>query len=217
MKIAFFQKGGKGEHILEGLKVHGKGINIEVFSVTEDLPLIIDDPEEFITEDFEADLVLDYLYHNDLSEHLAGVAKEKNIPMIVPGRNIEGAITPRTCCTFSIESVPEDERTPALVEYSKQFGIPDMEVTLAQDGKVLEVLVIRGAPCGSTWDAAEEVIGLHLEEALPRFGLSVQHHCHAPTGYDAVLSKKAPLHLAADAQGDVFKDAVRKGKENSSR
>lgn len=214
MKIALFQRGDKGGHILEGLKAHGKDMDIEVFSVPEALPQIIDSPEEFIKEDFEADLILDYLYHNDLSEHLAGVAEGKKVPMILPGRKVAGAITPLTCCTFSIDSVPLDERTPGLVEYSRLFGLPDIEVRVTPDGRITEVRVKRGAPCGSTWKAAEEVLGLHLDEALPRFGLSVQHHCHAPTGYDAVLSRKAPLHLAADAQGDVFNEAVRAAEKD---
>jgi hypothetical protein len=66
------------------------------YNIKEALPELIDDPEEFITEDFNADIVLDFLKHPDLSTHLAQVCKKKKIPVIASGKKHADALTPFT-------------------------------------------------------------------------------------------------------------------------
>jgi len=60
------------------------------------------------------------------------------------------------------------------------------------------VRVLRGAPCGATWEAAGRITGLELEEALARIGLETQFHCIAdPSGWDPLWGR-SPVHFAAD-------------------
>ena len=81
-KIVVFGENGSGEKKIQGITLHGTGLeNIERFNIEEALPEFVDDPEEYIPEDFSADLVLDFLKHPDLSSHLAQVCKKKNIPV----------------------------------------------------------------------------------------------------------------------------------------
>ena len=49
--------------------------------------------------------------------------------------------------------------------YGEQFGAPEFEVEL-KEGKVVRVTVVRGAPCGASWEAAIRIIGLPAEEAV---------------------------------------------------
>ncbi len=66
--------------------------------------------------------------------------------------------------------------------------------------------MIRGAPCGATWDAAIRMIGLPVEEAIIRIGLETQFFCTAnPAGWDPIYGK-SPVHFA----GDVHKAALQK-------
>jgi hypothetical protein len=217
MKVLIFQRGGRGEHVREGIERHGDGFDVRAVGVPRELPQIIDEPESFIRlpEDFEPDLVLDYLYQNELSQYLVERASEKGIPVIVPGRRVEGAVSPRTCCTLSLGALGEGGKSDVLEEYVRRFGIPDIDLVLDGEGKVRDVEVKRGAPCGSTWQAAEKVVGLDLEEAISRFALEVQYNCRAPTGYDPVLVKKPPLHIAADVHGEAFKKAVHRQEKST--
>jgi hypothetical protein len=64
--------------------------------------------------------------------------------------------------------------------------------------------VLRGASCGATWKAAESVVGLPVDEALPRIGLSTQFHCYAKANPNVFLTN--PLHVA----GEVHTAALRK-------
>lgn len=80
------------------------------------------------------------------------------------------------------------------------------------DGKAARIKVLRGAPCGATWDAAKRVEGLPLEEAIFRIGLETQYFCSAdPSGWDPMYGK-SPVHFAGDVHIAAFKKALRKEK-----
>ena len=80
------------------------------------------------------------------------------------------------------------------------------------DGKVARIRVLRGAPCGATWDAAKRVKDLPLEEAVSRIGLETQFFCSAdPSGWDPMYGK-SPVHFAGDVHIAAFKKALQKEK-----
>lgn len=79
-----------------------------------------------------------------------------------------------------------------------------------KDGVIQDIQVIKGAPCGATWHAAEEMKGMPVEEALTRFGLEVQFVCSAdPAAWDPLWGK-SPVHIAADVHSEVLKLALKK-------
>ncbi len=78
---------------------------------------------------------------------------------------------------------------------------------------IAEVHVLRGAPCGATWEAAKRVIGLTADEAITRIGLITQFFCTAnPANWDPVYGK-SPLHFA----GELHSRAMERGVGRSSR
>lgn len=96
-KIIVFEEHGSGEKKIQGITRHGTGLDIvRRYNIEESLPEMVDDPETYIPEDFDGDLVLDFLKHPDLSAHLVRVCRGKNIPVIASGRKHADAITPFT-------------------------------------------------------------------------------------------------------------------------
>ena len=96
-KIVVFEEHGSGEKKIQGITGHGTGLEISRrCNIEENLPEMVDDPERYIPEDFEADLVLDFLKNPDLSSHLAQVCKKKQIPVIASGKKHADALTPFT-------------------------------------------------------------------------------------------------------------------------
>ena len=96
-KIVVFEENGSGEKKIQGITEHGTGLGtIERYNIVEALPEIVDDPEVYIPEDFDADIVLDFLKHPDLSAHLAQVCKKKKIPVVASGKKHADALTPFT-------------------------------------------------------------------------------------------------------------------------
>jgi len=83
-----------------------------------------------------------------------------------------------------------------------------VEVT---DGKLSRVRVLRGAPCGATWEAAKRMEGVSINDAPVRMGLDTQFFCTAnPAGWDPIYGK-SPVHFA----GKVHSKALIKALENT--
>jgi len=97
--ILVFQQNGSGIKKIEGVKLYGNNhFSIKVVSIDAHLPTVIDDTKEYIPGTIEADLVLDYLKHPDLSYDLAVVCRDKKIPVVASGKKfrVKGAFTPPT-------------------------------------------------------------------------------------------------------------------------
>jgi hypothetical protein len=191
-KLLIFQQNGRAENKIRGIRAYGEGFfELEVVSLDSPIPSVLDDTSEYLPSDFRADLVLDYLKHPDLSHDLAVMCKERDIPMIASGRKlrVEGAFTPAICCALA--------RHCRLGQYGDRFGAPEFAVEIEGE-RIRKVTVLRGAPCGASWEAAARMAGVPIEGAAARFGLEVQFFCTAdPSGWDPMYGK-SPVHLAAE-------------------
>ncbi len=79
-----------------------------------------------------------------------------------------------------------------------------------KDGKVVEINVIRGAPCGATWEAARRLIGHPVEDAARKIGLDTQFYCSAnPAGWDPIYGK-SPVHFAGKIHSKELQKAIEK-------
>ena len=98
-KIVVFQQNSSGESKIEGIRRHGGNeFAVEVISIDDSLPQIVDEPGRYLPRQIDADLVLDFLKHPDLSYHLALACRERRIPVIARGKRwrTEGVLTPPT-------------------------------------------------------------------------------------------------------------------------
>ena len=98
-KILVFQQNGSGESKIQGIRRYGKErFIIETVSIDEALPPILDDTRDYLPSDIQADLILDFLKHPDLSHDLAIACRARNIPIVASGKKIrvKGALTPPT-------------------------------------------------------------------------------------------------------------------------
>lgn len=94
-----FQQNGSGQLKIDGLLRHGGDLfELEVISIDEPLPAVLDDTSDILPQEIHCDLVLDFLQHNDLSHDLARLCEQQNIPMVASGKKLTGAtaITPPT-------------------------------------------------------------------------------------------------------------------------
>jgi len=79
-----------------------------------------------------------------------------------------------------------------------------------KDGRISRIDVVRGAPCGATFDAAKRIEGMAADEAMVRMGLEVQFFCTAdPAGWDPIYGK-SPVHLAGRLHSSALSKAVDK-------
>ena len=98
-RIVVFQQNGSGESKIAGLRKYGGDqIKVEVASIDEPLPPLLEDTSEYLPDRIMADLVLDFLKHPDLSHDLAVLCSQQNIPLIASGKkhDVKGVHTPPT-------------------------------------------------------------------------------------------------------------------------
>jgi hypothetical protein len=115
--------------------------------------------------------------------------------------------TPPVCCALP--------KSAACGRYGNLFGYPEYSVRL-KDGKIEDIQVVRGAPCGATWKTLGELIGMEAHEAAIALGLKTQFYCTAnPAGWDPI-GGKSPVHLAGDVHCAALKLALYKAEKEAA-
>lgn len=98
-RIAVFQQRGSGEKKIQGLRKYcGGQVELSIISIDAPLPTLLDDTEDYLPTDLDADLVLDFLTHADLSHDLALLCRSRQIPIVCSGKKhrVKWAIMPPT-------------------------------------------------------------------------------------------------------------------------
>jgi hypothetical protein len=208
--IGVITRGKYGHRLIETIKEHS------VFSViTADLPefvpVFIEEPDEFLEtlnfdhRVFSAEIIITYSLHPDLTSSIAKLAAEAGVrSLIIPGGPSRASIpelkkisetsgmdieVDEICCTLE----PNAFNKP----FADLFGSPILEVK-TKDGKISEVKVLKGAPCGSTWHMAKEIVGTPVKDAPPKAGLLIQHYpCKASRGDLGGIHESGELHKQA--------------------
>ena len=185
-------------------------IELNIVSIDDALPPVIDEAGDLLPDPLGADLVLDHLKHPDLSYLLAERCRQLDIPIVASGKKppLHEALTPRTCCALTQQK--------GLGPYGELYGQPEYRVSV-KNGVVHSVETDRGAPCGATWDAAQRIVGLPVEEARIRIGLETQFFCVAdPSSWDPI-SGKSPVHVAAELHKAALVTALKRAGEKDER
>jgi hypothetical protein len=98
-RILVFQQHGSGEKKIQGILLHGQGrFALNTVAVDGALPPVLDETDDLLPNTLDADLVLDYLVHPDLSHDLAAQCVASGIPVIAPGKKLrmKGVFSPPT-------------------------------------------------------------------------------------------------------------------------
>ena len=86
--------------------------------------------------------------------------------------------------------------------------MPEFSIKIVA-GRIADIKILRGAPCGATWKASERILNLSVQDAIERIGLETQFFCKAdPSGWDPIY-EKSPVHLAGALHKAAFRNAMR--------
>lgn len=208
--IGIITRGKYGKRLIETLLAR-TDLDAVHTAVPEKLPGFIDEPEEFLKElaldetVFDSDILISYSLHPDLTAAIAQRAGQKGVKgLIVPGGVAKAPVreleeishkygmyieVEDICCTLSDD--------PVIHEFSSKLAGPVLEIE-TDNGKVSAVKVVCGAPCGSTWQMAEGLIGTKIENAPARAGLLIQQYpCRAVRGTLGGIHQSAEIHKNA--------------------
>ncbi len=96
-RILAVQQEDSGRPKIEGIRRHGgEGFVLSTWDVPGGLPQVLDETEGYLPEDIDADLVLNFVSHPDVSQDLIAMCSERGVPVVAPGQgeNLGWAHTP---------------------------------------------------------------------------------------------------------------------------
>jgi len=208
--IGVIKRGKYGERLVETILRHSS-LDVVVAEIPPYLPELIDEPEDYLSSSgidkqvFETDILITYSLHPDLTPEIVREAAKHGVKsVIVPGGSQKAPVSElkQIASEYGIH-VEVDEiccaigESPENLFFTSKFGIPQFEVSVS-NGKITDVKVTKGAPCGSTWYMATHVIGTPVEDAPARAGLLIQQYpCRAVRGQEGGIHKSAEIHKKA--------------------
>ena len=215
MQILVATQGPYGERILKHLKACSpSGWSITAITLPPSLPLVIDDPVEFLPSNIPQAELLIAMVESDAGAQLipelarlCGV-KAAIVPVDNPAwlplglqNQIEqelnragvSVVFPKTFCTLTETSTgyrrkirPYSDKL--IAAFAQHFGRPRLYLTIDPvNRKITSVTVERGSPCGSTHHTAQRLVGIAMSDAVPKAGLFVhQFPCLASMQEDEI-------------------------------
>ena len=208
--IGVITRGKYGHRLIDTVKEHSD-FSVVTTDLPELVPLFIEEPDQYLEalnfdkRVFSAEIVITYSLHPDLTSSIAKFAARAGVrSLIVPGGPSRASIPElnkiseasgmdievhEICCTLE----PNEFNRP----FTDIFGSPILEVK-TKDEKIVDVKVLKGAPCGSTWYMTKEIVGVPLKDAPPKAGLLIQHYpCRAARGDLGGIHESGELHKQA--------------------
>ena len=227
LSIGIITRGKYGRRLLDTITHHTE-FTASSADIPPTLPDFIDEPAPFVDNlDLDpgvlsSDLLITYSLNPDITPEIVERAASAGAKaIIIPGgwamagdpelmKEISAQygtkiLVEEICCdiggdTDSIDST--DSTDPTINEFASVLGRPRLEVQV-RDGKISDVKVICGAPCGSTWWMAEHLKGVPVSEAPAWAGLLVQQYpCRAVRG------TMGGIHLSAELHKQAVEDAI---------
>jgi hypothetical protein len=208
--IGVITRGKYGHRLIETVREHSN-FSIVTADLPEFVPVFIEEPDEFLEalnfdrSVFSAEIIITYSLHPDLTSAIAKLAAEAGVrSLIVPGGPSRASVTElKKISEVSGMDIEVDEICCSLEPnafnrpFTELFGSPILKVK-TKDGKITDVKVIKGAPCGSTWYMAKEIVGTEVKDAPPKAGLLIQHYpCRATRGDIGGIHESGELHKQA--------------------
>ncbi len=211
ISIGVITRGKYGLRLIENIRKHSE-FKVSSLEIPEILPDFIEDPTEFVNgldkSFFSNDLIITYIMHPDITPEILRLAGRAGAKAVIiagglgraGGRDELQDISKKYNIHIEIHEICCDIGSSvnnAVKEFISIFGRPDIKVSTKGD-LISNISVIRGAPCGSTWHMAKNLVGSKIHEAPAKGGLLVQQYpCRAIRGTRSGIHKAAKLHKEA--------------------
>lgn len=221
ISIGVVIRGKYGQRLIDTIK-DKTDFQVASAEIPEELPEFIEEPREFLENldpnILRRDLIITYSLHPDLNPEIARMAGAQGAKaVLIAGSQAEAGEMEELrriseeygiaievheiCCTLEVKG------NRVLDELAARLGQPSLEIETNRN-KIVKVKVLRGAPCGSTWFAAQGILGASVEEAPSKAGLLVQMYpCRASRGI------RGGIHLAADVHKRAVEEALEDSRE----
>ena len=205
VRILAVVQGNYGMRKVDNIRKHAPlDWTVELFQAPRSLPLIIDDPEDFLPQELpKVDLLLSLGESSGAAQLIPAIARLSgaraviapidNTAWLPPGLKNQlqrelaalgvASAFPKPFCTLTEDSYgyrrsAEHYENELIASFAKHFGKPELNIKVNAETKRIETVeVVRDATCGSTRFVAQGLIGVSVEEAEFEAGML---HAHYP-------------------------------------
>lgn len=191
MRVLIAIQGSYGQRMVDNIRQNcPAGWEVHSYTFPPNLPAIVDDSDEFLTQELPAtDLLISLGEHPGVAQMIPDMVKKSGAKAVIapadnriwlpPGlakqiqQKLESMgvemVYPVPFCTL----IEKDSKNPYIQEFARYFGRPEVEVEF--DGEHIgKVTVVKNAPCGNTRYMADGLVGIWERDAVEKAGLL--HH-----------------------------------------
>lgn len=227
MRIFALVQGEFGRRKVENIRKYAPSSwSVEMHELPRNLPLVIDDTEQFFPKKSRADLFLALGESPAAAQLIPEIARLLEVKAVIaPVDNHEWlpegmrtqvkrelefdgieVIFPTPFCVLA------GSRNKYIAEFARHFGKPEIEIKL-EGGQIKEVIVTRDAPCGNTRYVAQRMQGLSVKSASI---IAQQYHHQYPCLASSIKERHRHDNLMNRA-GRLLEAAIKKKVEVKSR
>ncbi len=203
MRILAFVHDRYGKRIVENISSRAPSSwQVNSIIAPRSLPPIVDEPLDFLSPELpQTDLILHLAETARAAQLLPGLVFLTKAQVVIAPVDSEAWLPsglrlqlkrelaaqgveihfPKPFCSLNeaawLDKTQDPRPHSMLQEFMRYFGRPRLKIVLGEDGETIyEIIVERGAPCGSSHYAANRIAGLKMGEAVPQGGLICLHY-----------------------------------------
>jgi hypothetical protein len=215
LKIIIVSDGPYGERAYETIK---NDFDTEFLVLEPPAGMFLDEvelPEQALKKMKEADILISYILHPDLTMEVVEQLHDEVEWIIVGAWRGEGFKNQLT--QYGNVTCPEnmcdlvENGNPVFDEFVKKYGRPFVKIN-CQGDKVVDIEVERCSPCGSTDFVAKELVGEDIENLPIKAGLKIQHYPCRAAKMRLFSDDECKKELAANFHKEAFMDALKRSK-----
>jgi hypothetical protein len=216
LKIAIATDGPYGERAFENIKKEFETEFIELEQPTSMFMDEIDIPEDALTKIKEANILITYTQHPDLTLDLVDMVN-KNVDYIIVaawrGEGFKNQLERygNVTCPYIMCEL-EENGNEVFDEFTSKIGKPKVDIKL-EEGKIAIIDVVRSSPCGSTTFVADYISDKYfnsddLENVPIEAGLKLQHYPCRAAKMRLFSDEDCKKEMASEFHKEAFENAL---------
>ena len=217
LKVVIATDGPYGERAFENIK---KDFDTEFVELEKPASMFMDEidiPADALAKIKDANILITYTQHPDLTLDLVDMVNKDVDHIIVAAWRGEGFKNQlerygNVTCPYIMCEL-EENGNEVFDEFTSKIGKPKVDIKI-EDGKIVDVSVVRSSPCGSTSFVANYISDNYLNnnnlENIPtEAGLKLQHYPCRAAKMRLFSDEECKKEMASGFHRDAFEEGLK--------
>ena len=217
LKVVIATDGPYGERAFENIK---KDFDTEFVELEKPASMFMDEidiPADALAKIKDANILITYTQHPDLTLDLVDMVNKDVDYLIVAAWRGEGFKNQlerygNVTCPYIMCEL-EENGNEVFDEFTSKIGKPKVDIKI-EDGKIVDISVVRSSPCGSTSFVANYISDNYLNsdnlENIPtEAGLKLQHYPCRAAKMRLFSDEECKKEMASGFHRDAFEEGLK--------